>query len=220
MQASSSIKLYFSASLIALSAASVIAAPALAQSSVIDVCREETVLEARIACLEDAVRAFENLPAPATNIATATPETSERRGWFGRLLGRGDQADHVAPVVAASTSAATAGTAAQNAEGPTVSGIGAEQVLARLNVTRELRDEERVHVPGVIASFKTVPYERAEITLANGQVWLQIRGDTQRIVSRMRSSRDYTVEIWESALGGYRLRINEMQRIIKVERLE
>ena len=81
----------------------------------------------------------------------------------------------------------------------------------------EQREAERVE--SAIVAFEVVPYERLEVTLANGQVWRQISADNQRVAGRLRRSRDYTATVREGAVGGYQLRINEISRIIRVERI-
>jgi hypothetical protein len=96
-------------------------------------------------------------------------------------------------------------------------GIGAEQVVARAQ-----SDEERIEnlekAEGLaVASYATVPYEKLQVTLQNGQVWRQIIGDTQKI--RVSLTRNQTVDIEESSLSGYKLRLNEMRRTVRVERI-
>lgn len=98
--------------------------------------------------------------------------------------------------------------------------IGAAQVEA--NARRSLSREEALallesasNLP--VAGYRTVPYERLVVELENGQVWRQIKGDTQRI--RVDLGRNQTVDISESSLGGYQLRLNEIRRTIRVERI-
>lgn len=99
---------------------------------------------------------------------------------------------------------------------PAAADIGAEQ-LAR----RGGRDDEMDPLASAsdlaVVSFDYVPYNRLQVTLENGQVWLQITGDTQHIRASLRKNR--TVDIEESPLGGYKLRLNEMRRTIRVERV-
>ena len=96
-------------------------------------------------------------------------------------------------------------------------GIGAEQVFSQTK-TREERDESLEKAMGLaVAGYHHVPYERLVVTLDNGQVWRQIKGDTNRI--RVSLDRNQTVDISESSLGGYKLRLNEMRRTIRVERI-
>lgn len=96
-------------------------------------------------------------------------------------------------------------------------GIGAEQVLAR----RETHEESAKRLDRVeglaVASYSTVPYKKLQVTLKNGQVWRQIKGDKQRIKVDLR--RNQTVDIEESGLSGYKLHLNEMRRTVRVERV-
>lgn len=95
--------------------------------------------------------------------------------------------------------------------------IGAEQLRAR-TATQEEREAnlERATAQRV-AKYDIVPFERLVVTLENGQVWRQIKGDVQRI--RVNLKRNQTVDIKESGLGGYQLRLNEIRRTIRVERI-
>jgi len=96
--------------------------------------------------------------------------------------------------------------------------IGAEQVRAR-NATSEEREAELESASGLrVAQYDLVPYERLVVTLENGQVWRQIKGDTQRF--RVTLNKNQTVNIMESRFGGYQLRLNEMRRIIRVKRIK
>lgn len=103
--------------------------------------------------------------------------------------------------------------AAPQDESEAASGIGADQVEARNQTAADLEAARGLRV----ARYETVPYRRLLIELENGQVWLQIEGDTQRI--RVDLTRNPTVDIEESGLGGYKLRLNEIGRIIRVERI-
>ena len=69
----------------------------------------------------------------------------------------------------------------------------------------------------VIKKYEWVPYERMVVHLENGQVWRQIKGDKNRI--RTSLERNQTADITESRLSGYTLRLNEIRRTIRVERI-
>lgn len=100
---------------------------------------------------------------------------------------------------------------------PEVVGIGADQVIAR-NQSQQERMASLEEARGLgVASYGKVPVGRLLVTLENGQVWRQIKGDTQEF--RVDLERNQTVDIEESPLGGYRLRLNEMRRTIRVERV-
>ena len=96
--------------------------------------------------------------------------------------------------------------------------IGAEQVLARTS-TAEDRDSDLASVTDqLVENYRIVPYERIVVELENGQIWRQIKGDTQRFSVSLRKNQ--TVDITESRFGGYQLRLNEMRRTIRVERIK
>jgi len=97
-------------------------------------------------------------------------------------------------------------------------GIGAEQVIAKTQTREELRENLKAAGGLQVASYDQVPYERLLVILENGQVWRQIKGDTQKI--RVDLKRNQTVDITESSLGGYKLQLNEMRRTVRVERVQ
>lgn len=68
-----------------------------------------------------------------------------------------------------------------------------------------------------MSGITNVPYRRLQITLDNGMIWRQIEGDVQRL--RIDEDDASTVEIWETRLGGYKLRFNDLARTIRVERI-
>ncbi len=180
-----------------------------AQEDAIARCRTAATAEARIACLEDALRADSREDVVET---PQTAETGQRRGFRlpGLPFGNREQRDSEGAVAAQADETM-----------PSVDGLGAEQVNARRSNRRsvQLAAAEVDRVDSAIAAFEVIPYERLEITLANGQVWRQISTDNQRVATRMRQNRDYTASIQEGRLGGYQLRINELSRIIRVERI-
>ena len=166
---------------------------ATAQQSVIDHCRNTSSDADRIACLEAALlgRASSAIPADTTRSQIDPPSMEIEAG------------------------------PADSSKAPsqsTVDGIGAEQVIAR-NQTIEERDESLGQATGlVISNYDWVPYERLVVTFENGQVWRQIKGDKNRI--RTSLERNQTADITESGVGGYKLRLNEIRRTIRVERIQ
>lgn len=96
--------------------------------------------------------------------------------------------------------------------------IGAEQVRARNETSAEIA-ARLASVTGLkVAAYSEVPYQRLQVELENGQIWRQISGDTQHV--RVDLQRNQTVDIEESQISGYRLRLNEMRRTIRVERIK
>ena len=108
-----------------------------------------------------------------------------------------------------------AGATAANPAQPT--GIGAEQVIARQQ-TQEERIASLKRSEGLeVESYQELAFGRLQVTLKNGQVWEQIRGDTRKV--RVDLRKNQTVNIEESSFGGYKLRLNEMRREIRVRRV-
>lgn len=173
----------------------------------------------QIACLEAALEAAYRLRSAPVSAPAAAPsglgaEQVERReaqsatgapGLLSRLNPFNRDEDE------------TAEASAPDAAG--ASGLGAEQVNYRRGSTRDIPQTSRGRLDSAVASFRSLPYQRLEVTLENGQVWRQIRGDSQDVVDRMRQSQTYSVTISESQFGGYELRIHDMARTIRVERI-
>lgn len=184
------------------------AAASPARQALIEQCREKTSDEARIACLEEALAsagagteaAAEESPAPAPEAQPAP----------------GDQPAPEPPPEPAAPPAAR-GAAERTAGESGASRIGAEQVRARSETAAE-REARLLSASGLrVAGYSEVPFRRLRVELENGQVWQQIKGDTQHVPVDL--ERNQTVDIEESTLGGYKLRLNEIRRTIRVERI-
>lgn len=97
--------------------------------------------------------------------------------------------------------------------------LGAEQVAAR--APRKDRDSsENERSTFNVASTRTVPYKKLEVTLENGQVWVQSNGDSRNIYVPKRFRDSLTVEIYRASLGGYRMHLKEIKKTIRVRRLK
>jgi hypothetical protein len=174
---------------------------AMAQEAVIERCKQSSSDSDRIACLEAALLGKEAETAPES-FAAVPIEPEEQADPPGIELDTSPADDSLESAAAAEAQ-------------PT--GIGAEQVIAN-NQSKEDQKETRQEGLGmVIAKYEWVPYERLVVTFENGQVWRQIKGDTSRI--RTSLERNQTADITESGFGGYMLRLNEMRRTIRVERI-
>ena len=176
--------------------------PSLAASDPIERCRQADSDRERIACLEAALRGSDEIPQTVTETAQETPPqeptpAAPAPASAPELAPEPDPIAEVAPTE------------------PEGADLGSEQVTARR--TRPGEEEPAPRLQAGVASAEIVPFRRLQVTLDNGHVWRQIRGDTQRINERRAA--EQTVEIWESSLGGYRMRMNEMARTIRVERV-
>jgi hypothetical protein len=178
---------------------------AIAQQAVIEHCKQTSSDADRIACLEAALlgKSFES--APAAQIDPPSMDIEAGPADVPVDPAKATQATGTAAIIAASADA-------------TPQGIGADQVIAR-NETREEQLKKLEKAEGLaVAAYAVVPFEKLQVTLENGQVWRQIKGDTQKF--RVDLERNQTVDIEESAISGYKLRFNEMGRTIRVERVQ
>ena len=175
------------------------ATTAVAQQVVIDRCKQTSSDADRIACLEAALLGRE----------MASVEESEAQ--VDPLSMELEAPPEVEQTPATMTLAAEAPIEAAPV------GLGAEQVIARRQTKEERRDSVEELLDQKVASYGYVPYERLVVRLENGQVWRQTKGDTQRI--RVDLKRNQTVDISEASMSGYKLRLNEIQRTIRAERI-
>lgn len=203
-----------------------LAAPAaFAQQAVIDRCKATSSAADRIACLEAALLGREAPVAPPAPAPVAEPEPAESRVDVPAAAPEAEPPEPVPaaesrvdpPEPAPSAPAAPVPDEAVVEEESEPTGIGAGQVIARTQ-TQEDRIANLERASGLpVERYDIVPYRKLLVTLANGQVWRQIGGDTQ--VLRVDLKRNQTVDIEETALGGYRMRLNEMRRTLRVERV-
>lgn len=197
-------------------------APASGQDA-IERCRQAAGDAERIACLEAALsRQSQGLEAPGTPPADAAEdgvpvalEAPDPSAVSEIPEGNGNAHNAAAPASDQTRANPVPQPRSRSGE-PAAADIGAEQ-LARRRGQDDEKDPLASASDLAVASFDYVPYNRLQVTLENGQVWLQITGDTQRIRASLRKNR--TVDIEESSLGGYKLRLNEMSRTIRVERV-
>ncbi len=103
-------------------------------------------------------------------------------------------------------------------EQPAASGIGAEQVIARQQTQEQKLASLDKAVNQKVSKYEFLTFDRLQVTLENGQVWRQIKGDTRRVNPSLRKNQ--TVDILETSLGGYKLRLNEMRQEVRVRRIK
>lgn len=194
--------------------------PAAGQDA-IERCRQAAGDAERIACLEAALSGQSRVPeAPdaAEEREPVSPDVPEPVAAAASRDRDDDARNDAEPAPGSNRTQVNPDPRPRSGSGePAAADIGAEQ-LAR----RRGRDGETNSLASAsdlaVASFDYVPYNRLQVTLENGQVWLQLTGDTQHIRASLRKNR--TVDIEKSSLGGYKLRLNEMRRTIRVERVK
>lgn len=124
-----------------------------------------------------------------------------------------------APVVASEPSDVAVVAVAPKATVTEDTSLGAEQIAARTS-GKDGGNDENERSTFTVASTRTVPYKKLEVTLENGQVWLQSNGDSRDIYVPKRFRDSLTVEIWRASLGGYRMHLKEIKKTIRVRRLK
>jgi hypothetical protein len=195
----------------------------VAQQAVIDDCRKTSSDAARIACLEAALLGPDDdnaTPDPAAQIdpPSLTLDAGPADTTLDEMTPTPSGTETpISPAASASPPRSDSQQAAPAKAAAHPDGIGAEQVVIR-NQSRDGARRQFKEVRGLrVASYDTVSLERLVVRLENGQVWRQIKGDTQRI--RVDLKRNQTVDISEASVSGYKLRFNEIRRTIRVERI-
>lgn len=178
-------------------------------AAIIERCKQTTADSDRIACLEAAIM------MQATGAAPEPPSTVLDAGAAEVFL-------EDAPVETDTAAAENDDSEALNGNmketgQPIATGIGAQQVIARQQTQEEMLASLERATNLKVSKYETVPYEKLQVTLENGQIWRQIKGDTQKINVSLRKNQ--TVDISESSISGYKLRLNEIRRTIRVQRI-
>ncbi|HBS31804.1 MAG TPA: hypothetical protein DEA40_08685 [Parvularcula sp.] len=85
---------------------------------------------------------------------------------------------------------------------------------------REKREKQKkFKLTAKVVEFRVDRHNDITATLENGQVWRQLRGDSATVIIPP-GERLYTVTIKKGPLGNYRMRIDQMQRWIRVSRVK
>jgi hypothetical protein len=162
--------------------------------------------DARIACLEDALRRADDAGDTMPQAADPVPGTPESQP---APQGTRTQPRQEAVTVSAPENAAGTGTS-QSADS-----LGAEQVI-----NRDRRDDEDDQLEATVVAFDFVRYQRLRVQLDNGQVWRQVDGDRVDVTRELHADSKFDVELWKTGLGGYRMRIVALDRTLRVQRLK
>jgi hypothetical protein len=170
---------------------------------VIRQCSALTDKDARIACLEDALRRTDDSGDSAAAVAETSTAAREAKS-----------APREAPAEPAAT---VPPPAPESAVSPghdgTADTLGAEQVR---DYDRRDADDR---VMATVVAFDYVRYQRLRVQFDNGQVWRQVDGDRVDVSRELDADATFDVEVWKTGLGGYRMRIVELDRTLRVQRL-
>lgn len=169
-----------------------LAASAAAAPDPVEACRDAHAGDsaAHIACLEQALRKA------------------------GVSQAGGTQPGKAAPAAAPAAVAAAAPAAASAATVPQPTGLGAEQAKARQRAPDQPLEQVAVRVVSV--GYNTAGL--GVFTLADGQVWRETVATPER--HRLRAGREYAGRIERGSIGGYRMYVDGVKWMFKVERLK
>lgn len=130
-----------------------------------------------------------------------------------RATHQADPALHIACLEAALQGQPAAKPAAKPAANPAVE-IGMDQVQARERASADAPQLVAVQIVGVSYDAR----ERGTFKTADGQVWRETELLERR--PRLSSSKQYTARIERGVVGGYRMYVDGIRWMYKVERLE
>lgn len=178
----------------------------------IERCAIETDPAKRIVCLEAALRGAPVAQTPVTSTEEIiAPEVAEPTPMTSVTVTR---TETTPPSIMAEEPSAPSAPMTAEPE------LGAEQVAARTANRQNTPSAEAEKRVFQVTATRTVPYEKLEVSLSNGQVWRQIKGDNQKIRIPRKYRDSLNVEIWSAPLSGYKMRLTELKRTIRVERLK
>ncbi len=169
--------------------------------------------DARIACLEHALRQLDDggdVASTAEPVEGGTPQEHVP-------VDPAPVEKPLPPVEAVQAAEPPAPeTGAADKADPPLAQLGSEQVKAR----NRSQAEDATAVRATVVDFDFVGYRRLLVQLDNGQIWRQIDGDRTSVERELRNETSFDVELWGTGLGGYRMRIAELDRTLRVERLK
>lgn len=193
------------------------------QGSAIERCAGVADAAARIRCLEDAIRglsdqapgaptgaadapaATDRDTAPTTGASAATtPSAGEGRDTPGAA------ANDAAPAVAAPARPEPA------ADASPLDRMGEQQVQRE----NEAADIDGIRVSAQVVQFDFVARNKLRMRLENGQVWRQIDADRGDFYPMLRGEERFEVELWQTGIGGYRMRFLPGNRTLRVRRIQ
>lgn len=190
----------------------------VAADDIVEQCARTASSGERIQCLEDAIRRLQGVPvaevaevvedAAAAEPEPAAPAAERVRKTAEEVLVPLAEAAP-APVEPIETPAPAA------ADGG-IDELGLEQVEARN--TRQRDPEERITAE--VVEFDFVGRQKLRVRLSNGQIWKQTNADRPNHYRALRNKEGFSVELWETGLGGYRMYIVDIGRTVRVERLK
>jgi len=97
---------------------------------------------------------------------------------------------------------------------PASASIGAEQIEARARS----RDPERQQQAVQLVSVSYDARERGVFRTADGQLWREVEVTPERL--RLAPGKEYAARIERGTFGGYRMHVDGVRWMMKVERLE
>lgn len=98
--------------------------------------------------------------------------------------------------------------------------FGAGTVASKKRAEREEREkDEVVRLEAGVADIIVGPLKNVTVVLDNGQAWRQIEGD-RTVIRPPRDKNGLTVSVTKGALSSYWMRINELDREFRVNRVK
>lgn len=156
--------------------------------------------KARLACYDALVRPAQTALSrpPEPQEATAPPTKEEQQSWFGF---------DISGLFGASPSQQT-----------TPQQFGSENLPATKEKV-EKAEKEIDSITAGVTEYAYTPFGKFIVFLDNNQVWRQLQGDADHVIFR-KVPKDNKVTISRGFIGSYNMKINDSDKIFKVERIK
>ncbi len=199
-------------------------------ATAIEQCEDMDSPELRIRCLEDAIRQLSSGASPApgstanvrasvggtAEFAESAPQPQIQQPPAGPP-GIEDTAVKGEAEAAGSLPAQRMSEPAGQAETSVLDEMGSEQLPTAEKAESEDAD---VRVSAQVVAFDFVGRDKLRMRLQNGQVWRQIDADRGNFSTMLRHKEVFQVELWQTGLGGYRMRILPTNKTVRVQRVK
>lgn len=201
------------------------------KGSAIDRCAEIGISEQRIRCLEDLVRELSGI-APSAPDTTAEAPAAIAGTADVPAATAGDEVPRPSAAPGLEAAAVHGETEpgmtlpVQEREEPnpasvvetfTIDDMGSEQLP---NPDGAETEDPDIRFTVEVVDFDFVGRNKLRMRLVNGQVWRQIDADRSDFQAMLRNKEGFVVELWKTALGGYRMRILPTSKTVRVQRLK
>lgn len=163
-------------------------------------CASLTDASARLSCYDQLAPLFEAGQTQGNQAAAAPPPPTreQKESWFGldSLFGGGEEKPQTTPEE-----------------------FGEERVKKSEVEIAKAKEQEVNKITARLTDYMINPYGRFTVFLDNGQIWTQLKGDTDQ-AHFPKDPRKVTVTVERGVFGSYSMTISGNPKLFKVKRLK